>query len=391
MEGEKCNLGLMTDVTEFKKLQEQLFHSQKMERIGRLAGGIAHDFNNILTSIMGYSELLLEKCDENNEDYTALEIINNATERAAHLTKQLLEFSRGGKYNAVPLNINESIVETLKIVRTTFEKNVSVALELPEDIKPIEADKIQMQQVFSNILINAKDAIVNEGNIRIKTENVMIDEKSTTIYPNLQQGAFIKITISDNGMGMIKDVRERIFEPFFTTKGKGKGTGLGLSTVYRIIKNHRGYITVDSEPGKGSAFTIFLPVTTKKIEKTEKDETVFKGEGTILVIDDEQNVRDLSKAMLSRLGYKVLVADNGEDGVKIYKKNVQKIDLILLDMIMPKMGGYEAFLKLTEINPSVKIIIISGYSQDGKASEIIKRGALDFCKNHFQLKTFQEW
>ncbi|RKY84990.1 hypothetical protein DRQ09_07880 [candidate division KSB1 bacterium] len=386
IEKEIYNLGIMTDITEYKRLQEQLFFSQKMESIGRLAGGIAHDFNNILTGIMGYSELLMQKYGPEHPDHFALDVIFKGTERAATLTQQLLGFARGGKYNPVPLDMNDSILNTLKIVEKSFEKNIDLKLDLSQDLKLVEADRTQMEQVISNILINAKDAMPSGGEIHIKTQNIFLPEDYCRVFPELEPGFYVKTSITDTGIGMPKEIKDKIFEPFFTTKGKGRGTGLGLSTVYGIIKNHRGQINVYSEPGEGSTFNIYLPVTEKEISFVEKEEKIFKGKGTILVVDDEKHIRDLTREMLTSLGYDVFLAENGVEAINLYKKNKDKINLILLDIVMPEKAGKDTFIELKKINPEIRIIIVSGYSQNGKAAEIIELGANGFLQKPFKIE-----
>ncbi|MFC1477385.1 PAS domain S-box protein [candidate division KSB1 bacterium] len=386
-------LGFMLDVTESKtadqekeKLLEQLYQAQKMESIGRLAGGIAHDFNNILTGIMGYAELLkLQLPDTTTPEGEAADVISQGAERAAELTKQLLGFARGGKYNPLPLNINKIIRETVRVSEKIFEKNIVVTFDFEEGIHTVEADKNQLDQVLTNIIINAKDAMPGGGDLIIQSENVFIDDVYATHFPEIVPGDYVKISITDNGTGMPKDVIEHIFEPFFSTKGEGKGTGLGLATVYGIVKNHGGHLNVYSEMGEGTTFNLYLPVSGKKIVKDRKIHRIFKGDATILVVDDEKNVRRMASRMLNELGYKVLLAEDGKEAVKIYKVKKREIDLVLLDMVMPNMGGKETNLALRKIDPGVKILLSSGYSQDGKAAEILNDGALGFIQKPFRM------
>ncbi len=386
-------IGTIQDITDRKKseeekknLEEQLFHSQKMESIGRLAGGIAHDFNNILTGIMGYSELMkLQFPDENTNAGNAAEIIYEGSVRAAELTKQLLGFARRGKYNPVPLNINEVIKGSIKVSEKIFEKKIQVVLDLNEDIYSIEADKNQIDQVLTNLIINAKDAMPNGGKLTFKTEHVSLDENFIKSFPEFLSGEYVKISITDTGVGIHKDIKGSVFDPFFTTKGEGKGTGLGLATVYGIIKNHHGHINVYSESGEGATFTLYFPVSGKEIVKAKKQIVVKTGDATILVADDEKNVRTYCEEILKKLGYKVLLASNGKEAVRIYNEKKDEIDLVLLDMIMPEMAGKETNSKLREINPDVKVILASGYSQNGKATEILNEGASGFIQKPFRM------
>jgi PAS domain S-box-containing protein len=391
--GEEVFQATVRDITdqknteiERKKLEEQLFQSQKMESIGRLAGGIAHDFNNILASIMGYAELLKIKFgDTSTSEGHAAEIILKSAERASDLTGQLLGFARGGKYNPVPLKINDIIEEAIHVSEKIFEKNIKVTFDFEKKINTIEADKNQIDQVLTNIIINAKDAMPNGGELIFKTENVYIDEEYTDKFQEMRPGNYIKIVVTDTGMGMPRSIKDRIFEPFFTTKGAGRGTGLGLATVYGIIKNHNGHITCSSKPGEGTTFTIYLPVSEKEIIMETGETTVIKGEETILLVDDEEQVRRVAKDQLEYLGYKVLIASDGIEAVDIYKKEKEKIDLILLDMVMPDISGKETFQALKHIGPDIKVILISGFSQNGKAAEILNGGAMGFIQKPFKL------
>jgi PAS domain S-box-containing protein len=371
---------------ERRKLEEQLFQAQKMESVGRLAGGVAHDFNNILTSIMGYAELLkLKFTDTSARERQAAEIIIKSAERASDLTRQLLAFARGGKYSPVALIVNDLITQTINVSEKIFEKNIEVKYDLGKKIKPIEADKNQLDQVLTNIIINAKDAMPNGGELIFKTANVYLDEEYTGKFQELKPGDYVKISITDTGIGMPRSIKDRIFEPFFTTKGAGCGTGLGLATVYGIIKNHNGHITCTSEPGKGTTFTLYLPATEKEVIIEENESKIIKGTETILLVDDEEYVREVAKRQLEQLGYKAVTASDGIEAIDIYKKKKKKIDLILLDMVMPNLAGKETFRELKNINPDIKVVLISGFSQNGKAAEILNEGAMTFIQKPFKL------
>lgn len=371
---------------ERRKLEEQLFQAQKMESIGRLAGGVAHDFNNILTSILGYAELLkLKLTATSTREKKAADIIIKSAERASNLTKQLLAFARGGKHNPIPLIVNEIIKQTIIVSEKIFEKNIKVKYDFEEKLKPIEADRNQLDQVLTNIIINAKDAMPNGGVLTFKTANVYLDEEYTDKFQELEPGNYVMISIKDSGIGMPRSIKDRIFEPFFTTKGAGRGTGLGLATVYGIIKNHNGHITCDSEPEKGTTFTIYLPATEKEIIIEENETNVIKGDETILLVDDEEYVRDVAKRQLQRLGYKAVTAGDGIEAIDIYKKKKKKIDLVLLDMVMPNLAGKETYRELKNINPDIKVVLISGFSQNDKATQTLKEGALAFIQKPFKL------
>ncbi|MCP4727646.1 MAG: PAS domain S-box protein [bacterium] len=370
---------------ERKVLQDQLFQAQKLESIGRLAGGIAHDFNNILAGIMGYAELLkIQFPDPGSVGGQAADVIISGTERAADLTQQLLGFARGGKYNPVTLNINDIIEEAVRLSEKILETNTSVNFDLTEPVNNINADKQQISQILTNLIINSKDAMPTGGELSFKTENIIFDKDNIDKFPALLKGNYVKVTVADTGMGMPCDVVDNIFEPFFTTKGKGKGTGLGLATVYGIVKNHGGYIYCDSEPGKGAVFTLFFPSISQKNLKNVPVQKVIRGSTTVLAVDDEKHVRDLTKLQLEKLGYNVILAANGSKAVEIFRKD-RNIDLVLLDMVMPGMPGKETFMALKEIKKDVKVILVSGYSQNGKAKEIIDKGTRAFLQKPFKL------
>jgi len=386
-------IGFALDITDRKRseeekreLEEQLFQAQKMESIGRLAGGIAHDFNNLLASIIGYAELLKMKLkDADKKEKKAIDSILKGSESAANLVKQLLGFARKGKFNPVIFNTNDVIKDTVKVCENIFEKNIKVRYKLDEKIKNIEGDKNQLEQVFTNLIINAKDSMPDGGELIFKTKNIYLDEKYVSKHIDFKSGNYIKVLVTDTGAGMSKEVQENIFEPFFTTKEEGKGTGLGLATVYGIIKNHNGHIDCNSEPGLGTTFTVFLPVAEGKIIEEENDTSIIKGEETILVIDDEDSVRDITKEQLETLGYKVLVASSGIEGLDIYKRDFDKIDLILLDMIMPKMTGKEILDAFRKIKVDAKVVLMSGFSQDNKSAEILQKGTIGFLQKPFML------
>ncbi len=371
---------------ERKNLENQLIQSQKMESIGKLAGGIAHDFNNILVGVMGYAEMLkMQYPDDSTEEGRAADIIFSGAERASDLTRQLLGFARGGKYNPVPLKLNKVIKDTVRVSEKIFEKKITVKYDFDKKINTIEADENQLDQVLTNLIINAKDAMPKGGDLIFKTENIYLDEEYVKIHHYFKRGYYVKLSVSDTGIGMTQDIKESIFEPFFTTKGKGKGTGLGLSTVYGIVKNHGGLINVQSESGEGTSFTLYFPVSEKAIVDTAKISSVVKGDAAILVIDDEESVRRYMKITLEKLGYTVLLAIDGKEAVGIYKQKKEEIDLVLLDMIMPKMDGKETNLALRKINPDVKVLLASGYSQNGTATEILNEGALGFVQKPFRM------
>lgn len=385
--------GIARDITERvkaeeekKRLELQFFQAQKMESIGLLAGGIAHDFNNVLTGIMGYAEVLKARFnDSSSTEGKAADVILRGAERASNLTQQLLGFARGGRYNPVPLNINNVIKDSIKMFENIFEKNITVEFDFDEQIKTIEADKNQIDQVITNIILNSRDAMPHGGILTFKTENDLIDNDNLGRELNIGLDEYVKISISDSGVGIPDDIKNKIFDPFFSTKGTGKGTGLGLATVYGIIKNHKGFIDVSSLPGKGTTFIIHLPVVKKEIIEKKPGKKIYGGNEAILLVEDETDLRSLAKMQLESLGYKVFACQDGIEAIKTYKKKTDSIDLVLLDMIMPNMNGKEVFNKLKEINPDVKVVLTSGYSQEGKATDILKNGAISFLQKPFKL------
>jgi len=390
--------GIIADITEQKqsedkkkKLENQLFQTQKLESIGRLAGGIAHDFNNILTGIMGYAELLsMQFNNGETQEKRAAEVILKGVERAASLTKQLLDFARKGKFNPIPMNINEVIKDVIRVSDKIFEKKIVIKYDLEEDIPAVEADKNQLDQVITNLIINAKDAMPDGGEILFKTEKVFLDEEDVKSFPEIEKGDYVKFSVSDTGCGMPKEVQQHIFEPFFTTKSESKGTGLGLATVYGIIKNHRGHITCNSVVGFGSVFTIYLPVSEASIVQEIFEREVMEGNETVLVIDDEDSVREITRLQLETMGYKVFEASDGMQGIGIYEQNKDSIDLVLLDMIMPGTSGRETFREIYKINPEVKSILMSGYSQEGKANKILDEGVTGYIQKPFRMQELSE-
>lgn len=376
------------DVTERKQLEQQLLQAQKMESVGVLAGGIAHDFNNLLSGILGYASLLKIKTREGDSLYKYADTIEQSAAKAARLTQQLLTFSRGGKYRTETVNINKITEETLQILERTIDKNIQIHKEFSPDIWDVEADPSQMEQVLLNICINARDAMPTGGVLTIKTENTALDEEPLADYPETVTGNYVKITISDTGTGIARDIQHKIFDPFFSTKDKSKGTGLGLSVVYGIVKNHGGFINLKSEPMKGTILDIYIPASTKKPAASGPDTLVrdsMGGHENILLIDDEKVVRDLGKEVLESYGYKVILASDGIEAISIYERQKDGIDLIILDMIMPRMGGIETFGQLQAIDPAVKIIVSSGYSLDGHYQTVLTKGAKGFIQKPYKI------
>ena len=381
-----------TDITylkhseeERKSLQSQLLQVQKMEAVGTLAGGIAHDFNNILMGIQGHISLLLYDLLQDHPHRERLEEIENYIKRGADLTKQLLGYARGGKYDVKPTNINDMLQNSAELFGRT-RKEISISRRFEEELWSVDVDQGQMDQVFLNLFINASQAMPGGGNLDLRTENVVFSGADVKLV-GVAEGRYVKISVSDDGMGMDTRTRERIFEPFFSTKPKGVGTGLGLASAYGIIKNHGGGIHVASEPGRGTTFTIYLPVTEARPAVEERrEEEIFTGWETIMVVDDEQNNVLVMKEMLEILHYRVIPVGSGQEAVAVYMEKGKEIDLVILDMIMPGISGGRTFDILRGINPDVAVLLASGYSAGGEARAIINRGCRGFIQKPFHLQ-----
>jgi two-component system cell cycle sensor histidine kinase/response regulator CckA len=386
--------GVLRDVSERKeaeaqsrKLEIQVRQAQKMESIGTLAGGIAHDFNNILMGIQGNASLMALKTDLAHPNYEKIKNIESYVENGTELTRQLLGFARRGKYHAIATDLNDVIDKSATLFGRT-KKEIRIQRDLVADIWTVEVDRGQIEQALLNLYVNAWQAMPQGGDLYLKTENVILDAEFVNAKPyKVEAGDYIKITVTDTGIGIDQETRERIFEPFFTTKEMGRGTGLGLASVYGVIKNHEGYINVYSEIDQGTTFTIYLPASRKKIQKqTEKAvASVALGTGTLLLVDDEEMIIKVGKELLQELGYQVMSALSGQEAIELYKKNADKIDLVIMDMIMPGMSGGETFDRLKEINPEIKVLLSSGYSINGQASKILERGCDGFIQKPFNL------
>jgi two-component system cell cycle sensor histidine kinase/response regulator CckA len=392
--------GVLRDVSERKDaeahkraLELQVQQAQKMESIGTLAGGIAHDFNNILMGIQGNASLMLLKTDSSHAFYEKLKNIEAYVENGTELTKQLLGFARRGKYHSIASDINSIIDKSASMFGRT-KKEIRIHKDLMPNIYTVEVDRGQIEQALLNLYVNAWQAMPEGGDLYLKTENVILDANFENNQPyKVETGKYVKISVSDTGSGFDDETKKRIFEPFFTTKEMGRGTGLGLASVYGIIKGHGGYINVHSQKEQGTTFAIYLPASAKEVrhEKAEPMvKTVAKGTGTILLIDDEEMIIKVGEELLQELGYKVIAARSGEEAIKLYNKNQDKIDLVVMDMIMPGMGGGETFDRLKAINPDIKVLLSSGYSINGQASKILERGCDGFIQKPFNLNQLSE-
>ncbi len=389
MEGTTYILTIFHDITDRKELEAQLRQAQKMEAIGTLAGGIAHNFNNLLMGIQGYASLALMEIDPNHPNNNKLKNIEKLVQSGSNLTSQLLGYAREGKYKVRSSNLNQLVKETADTFNLT-RKEIHVHQELDENLLNVRTDQGQIEQVLFNLLVNAADAMPLGGNLFLKTINITHANMLNKPY-KAAPGNYVLLTVRDTGSGMEKKTLERIFEPFFTTKGLGKGTGLGLASVYGIVKAHGGYIDVLSEKGQGTTFEVCLPAFEKEaVQEKAVFKELFDGIETVLLIDDEQMIIDVGKEMLSQLGYKVLTATSGIEALDVYRRNQDTIDLLILDMIMPDMEGGVTYDKIKDLNPNVKVLLASGYSIDGRASEIMKRGCNGFIQKPFNMKELSD-
>jgi PAS domain S-box-containing protein len=370
---------------EKRRLEIQLQQAQKMEAIGTLAGGIAHNFNNLLMGIQGNASLLLLDTAPDLAHHQRAKNIEKLVQSGARLTTQLLGYAREGKFQSRPLSLNHPIRETSETFAMA-RKDIRVHQDLRDDLSSVLADQGQIEQVLMNLYVNAADAMPKGGTLSLSTENFTQRGYSGRAY-EVKPGEYVLLTVKDTGTGMDRKTLERIFDPFFTTKAVGKGTGLGLASVYGIIKAHGGYIDVESEMGKGAVFRIYLPACGQAPAARERDPSsrMTQGHEKVLLVDDEEMVLDIGEKILMRMGYRVSVARSGKEAIEVYNQESDSIDLVLLDMIMPDMCGGETFDHLKQINPGVKVLLSSGYSIDGQAGEILRRGCQGFIQKPFNI------
>jgi two-component system cell cycle sensor histidine kinase/response regulator CckA len=386
----------LRDISEQKKLESQLQHAQKMEAVGTLAGGIAHDFNNLLQAIQGYTELLLMRKNEGEPGFRELREVIRASKRGAELTKQLLTFSRKVESKKNPLNLNQEVGELRQLLERTLPKMIEVEFNLDPDLRTINADSAQLKQVLMNLAVNAKDAMPEGGKLVVETQNITLDQEFCKRYAEVKPGDYVLLSMADTGHGMEKETLEHIFDPFYTTKEVGKGTGLGLAIVYGIVKNHEGYVMCHSRPGSGASFTIYLPASEAATEHEEVVESLeakplaVGGDETILLVDDEEFIRELGVDVLGQAGYTVLTARNGEQALEVYRREQAQIDLIILDLIMPGMGGSKCLEELLKIGSKTRVLIASGYSPDASTKGALETGAAGFINKPYDTKQLLE-
>ncbi|MEH2076998.1 MAG: response regulator [Nostoc sp.] len=376
----KAILTVDTDITEKKHLEAQLFRAQRLESIGTLASGIAHDLNNILTPILAGAQLLPLKFPNADERTRhLLEILEVNARRGADLVKQVLSFARGVEGKRITLQIRHLIVEVGKILKETFPKSIQISTDVLQDLWMVSGDSTQLHQVLMNLCVNARDAMPNGGSLSLYAENVLIDENYARINLEAKEGPYIVMTVSDTGVGIAKEILDRIFEPFFTTKDVGKGTGLGLSTVLGIVKSHGGFVNVYSEPGTGTSFQVYLPAVEGMETITPEELPPQAGHGElILIVDDEVAIQEITKTSLETHNYKTLIASDGIEAIALYAQNQDKIDAVLMDIMLPTLDGLTAIRTLQKINPLVRIIASSGLMSDKKLSAVAAIGINTF-------------
>jgi len=369
-------LGIATEITDRKQLEEQLLQSQKMEAVGQLAGGIAHDFNNILTAIVGYTDLLTAELGANSRQLEDLEEIRKAARRAAALTRQLLSFSRKQVLEPRIVDVNGVVMNLDKMLRSLISENIALKIQLADDLDAARVDPNQLEQVIMNLAINARDAMPDGGTLTIETANATLDENYAATHVSVIPGDYVMLAVTDTGCGMSEATQTRIFEPFFTTKPAGRGTGLGLSTVYGIVKQSAGNIWLYSEPDKGTTFKIYLPALDalpEEIGKTAPIEAARQGSGTVLLVEDDEQLRRLTHRALATQGYVVLEADRGRLALDIARRHNGPIDLLLTDLVMPDINGRKLADALRAARPGLRVLFMSGYPD----SAIVNHGMLE--------------
>jgi signal transduction histidine kinase len=392
--------GVNQDMTEWKKreeeiasLQEQLYQAQKMEAIGKLAGGVAHDFNNLLTIIKGYLQLSLLELDEGTELKNNIDEAIKAADKAAGLTRQLLAFSRRQVMEMKVLDLNDLLNNVNKMITRILGEDIEVQIHLSPDLGRVKLDQGQMEQVILNLAVNAKDAMPDGGKFIVKTYNAELDEDYARCHPSVKPGLYVMLSVTDTGIGMTPEVRNRIFEPFFTTKEKGKGTGLGLSTVYGIVKQSGGNIWVYSELGKGTTFKIYLPRVDEPLEvwtQNGENAEVPRGRETILIVEDEKTVREVAIRILKKQGYRVLDGSDGDEALRFIEEFKEKIDLILIDVVLPKMIGPRWIEKFNRIRHDFKVVYMSGYTDDAIAHHGILDKGMNYIEKPFTLSSLAQ-
>jgi signal transduction histidine kinase/CheY-like chemotaxis protein len=372
------------------KLDEKLYHAQKMESLGALAGGMAHDMNNVLASIMAVASAMEAEMTADNPFADDVKVILNACKRGSNLTRSLLGFARRQRMNATVVSINKIVKEVKNILTHTLPVEIDIVLNLDTKLKNVMADEDQLNHILINICLNAADAMKGAGTLTIETQNIHISEQNFKPYENIPTGDFVSVSVTDTGPGIPEEIENRIFEPFFTTKPKGKGTGLGLSMAYGIIKKHGGRIKIAKGCKKGAKVIVELPAVNEKAKKQTmyaRSPITEEKKGTILLVDDEDLFRTSSKRILGKLGYKVIDAKNGKEAIELFKKTSEKIDMVILDMIMPVMDGRKTFFELKKLDSQISILIASGFTEEASIKDLMDHGAIGFLGKPFDMQS----
>ncbi|MDD3118480.1 MAG: ATP-binding protein, partial [Victivallales bacterium] len=380
------------DISEQVMIEEQLRQSQKMDSIGQLAGGIAHDFNNMLTGIMGAADVLSRKLGDNRKLQQYADIIVTAAQKASRLTRKLLDFSHKGKMVSTRVDLHDIIRDTILLLERSIDRRIEIRQHLAAERTAVNGDPVQLQNALINLCINSRDAMPEGGTLSLATENIVADREFCRRHGGaLTSGEYLRISVRDTGHGIEPQLLPRIFEPFFTTKDIGEGTGLGLSAVYGAVAAHKGVIECNSTPGQGTEFTLYLPVVRGDDDGNEEKSSLPSGSGVILLIDDEEFVRRLAQDILQDLGYQVLVAPDGIVGTDIFRREKDRIDVVIIDMVMPGLSGRDTFLRLAEIDPNVKVIFSSGFTRDQSMEEVLNRdNILGFVQKPFRIADLSE-
>ncbi|MBS0018128.1 MAG: response regulator [Arthrospira sp. SH-MAG29] len=384
-------VGVLSDITETKRLEIQLLRAQRLESIGTLASGIAHDLNNILTPILASVQMFQLGLDQEKQN-KMLKLIENNTKRGANLIKQVLSFAKGFEGKLEIFQVRHLISEVADIARETFPKSINVNTNVSKELWTVYGDPTQLHQILMNLCVNARDAMTDGGNLSLSASNVILNQKEARLNLDAKEGFYVMITVSDTGTGISQEVLDRIFEPFFTTKEFAKGSGLGLSTVLGIVKGHNGFIDVETQMGVGTTFRVYIPASEEVETMTdERLELITTGQGElILVVDDEEPIREITKASLESFQYQVLVAGNGVEAMKIYSQYLDKIDCVVIDIMMPVMGGKTTIRELKSLNPKIKIVGISGYFSVDIAKDIAELGVDIFLSKPFTTQELLE-
>lgn len=382
-------IALTSDVTERRTLEEQLRHAQKMEALGAMVGGMAHDFNNLLSSILGNVELAVRKVPADHPARKNLNAAARTALRAGEHTRQLLGFSRRTVLNPRPVLLNDVCREAVSVVMPAVDPRIEFAVRTEAGLWPAQGDPGELVQLFVNLLLNARDVLPEGGHVVVETANLVLDHTYARVHAEGRVGEFVRVVVTDDGPGMTPEVRARIFEPFFTTKAAGSGTGLGLAQVYATVRRHRGWIQCYSEPGRGTRFALYFPRVTPGEAADEhvprEQEAVPRGTETVLLVDDDDDLRTVGEESLRELGYSVLAARDGVEALGVFEAESERIRLVILDMSMPRMNGRDALARLRERNPDVRVLVTSGHALDDEARALLGQGAMGFVEKPYRL------